>query len=142
MHITFPARTRFEIVFEVRIVRGAAAKFVDHGFGQWRAAQIYASRILSFPPNLSASAIDICRTHAALGKAAFNGPQWECLFHAGTVLGPLERSWILEQCKAIAAKMTVLVPLVRNMEMVWQEYRGDWNAFGKLYHGGDDTWFR
>src|SRR5437016_10698887 len=40
MHITFPARTRFEIVFEVRIVRGAAAKFVDHGFGQWRAAQI------------------------------------------------------------------------------------------------------
>jgi len=109
---------------------------------QWRAAQIYASRILSFPPNLSASAIDICRTHAALGQAAFNGPQWECLFHAGTVLGPLERSWILEQCKAIAAKMTVLVPLVRNMEKVWQEYRGDWNAFGKLYPRKDDTWFR
>jgi hypothetical protein len=110
-------------------------RFYAKMLNQWRAAQIYASRILSFPPNHSAMAIDICRTHAALEQDALNGPQWECLFHAGMVLGPTERKWILDQCRAISAKMTFLIPLVNNIEKVWQEYRGDWNAFGKLYHG-------
>lgn len=111
---------------------------------QWRAAFIYATLILPFPDEdiQIMHAIDICRTTAALGYEAFSGPQWECLFYAGMVLGQVEREWIVDRCKMIAARMPVLSPHVEKLTRVWREGRGEWNLFGKVYPRKEDTWFK
>jgi hypothetical protein len=109
---------------------------------QWRAAFIYASLILPLPDEdvLIKHAIDICRATAALGYEAFSGPQWECLFHAGMVLGQNERQWIIDRCWLIAALLPVLTPQVKRLEQVWREGKHDWNALGRLY-SHKDRWF-
>jgi hypothetical protein len=54
----------------------------------WRAVQIYASLIVNPSPGPDsrvdfdrfAMAVELCRMHAALGKKAIAGPQWQALF--------------------------------------------------------------
>ena len=110
---------------------------------QWRAVYIYAALVPAFfiREVLTGHAVDICRTTAALGYEAFSGPQWECLFYAGMVLGDVEREWIVDRCRIIALLLPVLSPQVERLEQVWREGKGDWNAFGRLYPRKGEAWF-
>jgi hypothetical protein len=111
---------------------------------QWRASFIYAALVLPFPDEdvLTRHAVDICRTTAALGYNAFSGPQWECLFYAGIVLGQAERDWIVDRCWMVAAMLPVLSPHIERLEKVWTECNDDWNMFGRLYPREEERWFK
>lgn len=112
---------------------------------QWRAMYIYAATTLNpftgpdaHSPKILQYAIDICRTHAALGNAGIAGPQWQCLFYAGIVFGkryPEECSWIMERCCEAAAAFPVLTPAIESMPKVWNGEKVHWNALGRLWPG-------
>jgi hypothetical protein len=111
----------------------------------WRAVQIYASLIVNPSPGPDcrtdfdrfAMAVELCRMHAALGKNAIAGPQWQALFWAGFAFGneyPAERNWVLEKEREAAAVFPVYNPQVDRMTTAWTSKRVHWNAFGALWH--------
>ena len=121
----------------------------NHFYGklmnQWRAIYICAATTLNpFPgPDYHSSkilecAIDMCRTHAALGNDGIAGPQWQCLFYAGIIFGKEfvdECDWIMERCRQAAAAFPVITPAVESMPMVWNAETVHWNALGRLWPG-------
>ena len=110
---------------------------------QWRSLWIYASTIVKPIPGPRADipqrikfAVDICRTHAALGKDSFNGPQWWCLFYAGLAFGkhyPLECMWIMERLRETAMQFPVLALAFMNIPGTWAAETVHWNAWGRLF---------
>ena len=111
---------------------------------QWRAVWIYASTIaqpITGPradiPERFQFAVEICRTHAALGRDGLNGPQWWCLFYAGLAFGakqyPLECHWIMERLTEIAIEFPVLRVPFSYMPATWAAERVHWNAWGRLF---------
>lgn len=112
---------------------------------QCRSMYIYAATTLNpstgpdaHSPKILQFAIDICRTHAALGKGGIAGPQWQCLFYAGIIFGkryPEECNWIMERCREAAAAFPVLTPAIENMPKVWEGDTVHWNALGRLWPG-------
>jgi hypothetical protein len=112
---------------------------------QWRAMYIYAATTLNpltgpdaHSPKILQYAIDICRTHAALGNGGIAGPQWQCLFYAGIIFGkpyPKECNWIMDRCCEAAVAFPVLTPAIKNMSKVWKGERVHWNALGRLWPG-------
>jgi hypothetical protein len=121
----------------------------NHFYGklmnQWRAIYIYAATTLnpfpgpeSHPSKILEYAIDMCRTHAALGSDGIAGPQWQCLFYAGIIFGKQfadECGWIMERCRGAAAVFPVITLAVENMPMVWNAETVHWNALGRLWPG-------
>ena len=112
---------------------------------QFRAAWIYASTIvqpITGPradiPERFQFAVEICRTHAALGRDGHNGPQWWCLFYAGLAFGskryPLECDWIMERLEEIVILYPVLWLPFSKMPATWASDSVHWNAGGRLFH--------
>ena len=118
-------------------------RFFAKVLNQWRAVWIYASTIVhpftgprAEIPQRFQFAVEICRTHAALGRDGINGPQWWCLFYAGLAFGkqyPLECNWILEKLNEIAMEFPVLGVPFSNMPAIWTADSVHWNAFGRLF---------
>jgi hypothetical protein len=118
----------------------------NHFYGkvlnQWRAVWIYAS-VVAQPvigphiPGRFQMAVDICRTHAALGVNAINGPQWWPLYYAGLAFGnknyPLECDWIMGMCRKIGRLFPVLLFAMNNMPTTWAEEEVHWNPLGRLF---------
>jgi len=109
---------------------------------QCRAGWLQASMVLNPIPGPQDSdrfntAVDVCRTHAALGDLGVIGPAWQSLFYAGLAFGgrnnyPKECDWIFERLKGIAATFPILAPIMEMMPQVWNRDRVHWNAFGSL----------
>ena len=111
---------------------------------QWRWQSIYNSLIVDPGPGPGPSshdryalAVDICRTHAALGKNAFVGPSWQGLFYAGMVFGGRKQSlkeseWIMERLKAVEAGLPSWKPVIESMPLLWEGKMSHWNGFAGL----------
>jgi hypothetical protein len=83
-------------------------------------------------------AVEICRTHAALGSEAYVGPSWQSLFYAGMVFGgkkryPLESEWILEKLRGVGAVFPTLKPVIEGMPKVWEDEISHWCGISVLY---------
>ena len=116
---------------------------------QWRMQSISNSLMVSpksGPEPLSHNrytlAVDICRTHAALGKEAYIGPSWQSLFYAGMVFGgkmryPLESEWIMERLRIVAAGFPSVRLVIESMPLQWEDEMSHWNGFAVWfrYHG-------
>ena len=112
---------------------------------QWRAARIYATTVAHpVPPsdteatNRFQVAVDICKTHAALGMEGSFGPQWWCLFYAGFGFqgprrNPVECDWIVDRCRGIALYFPILKPVIENMPAIWTLEKFYWNPWGALW---------
>ena len=112
---------------------------------QWRMLSIWNSLIvhpLTGPEPLSHGryqlAVEICRTHAAMGSEGYVGPSWQCLFFAGMVFGgkkryPLESEWILDRLREVAMVFPTLRPVVEAMPTLWERERSHWYGFAELY---------
>jgi len=109
---------------------------------QWRAINLWVSFIChpktgQFPlsDNRLELAIDICRTHAALGIEGVLGTEWHCLFYAGLVFGdwfPEGTEWILGKLKDVSRRYCILGPMFENIPVVWSMEDIHWNALGRL----------
>jgi hypothetical protein len=116
---------------------------------QWRMQSISNSLMVSpksGPEPLSHNrytlAVDICRTHAALGKEAYIGPSWQSLFYAGMVFGgkkryPLESEWIMEKLRIVGAGFPSVRLVIESMPLQWEDEMSHWNGFAAWfrYHG-------
>lgn len=112
---------------------------------EWRMLGIRDSLIAypySGPEPLShgryALAVDICRTHAAMGANAYIGPSWMSLFFAGMVFGgkhryPLESQWILDQLRGIALLVPTIKPVAEAMPGLWEQEISHWCGFSDLF---------
>jgi hypothetical protein len=115
---------------------------------QWRAGRLQASLVLHPIPGPQGphdstrfqTAVEICRTHAALGGLGFAGPAWQSLFYAGLAFGgdrnyPKECDWILERLRGIAETFPIISPLVERMPGAWNADVVHWNVLGNLLPG-------
>jgi len=112
---------------------------------QWRMLCIYNSLIISPDPGPEPAshdrynlAVDICRTHAALGMNAYIGPSWQTLFYAGMVFAgrkgyPEESEWILERLEVVAAGLPTWRPVIESMPLMWESEMSHWNGFAGLF---------
>ena len=112
---------------------------------QWRMAALWASMAAHPIPgpepvshNRYTLAVEIGRTHAALGKEGFRGPSWHSLFFAGLAFGgkkryPLECEWLLEMLRAVAVAFPVLMPVMEGMPALWESNTFDWTGLAKIY---------
>lgn len=111
---------------------------------QWRWQSIYNSLIVDPGPGPGPSshdryalAVDICRTHAALGENAFVGPSWQGLFYAGMVFGgkkqsPKESEWIMERLKVVVEGLPSWKRVIESMPLLWEGEMSHWNGFAGL----------
>jgi hypothetical protein len=114
---------------------------------QWRTIMIWVSLIIHPVPgpgpyshNRYAHAVDICRTHAALGREAFVGPSWQCLYFAGLAFGgsklyPMESRWCLEQLELTGRVFPMVAALVKAMPSVWEADAFAWTGLADLFEG-------
>lgn len=112
---------------------------------QWRTVLLWVSLIVHPVPGLGpysdnryATAVDICRTHAALGAEAMVGPSWQCLYFAGMVFGgrklyPMESQWILDQLRFIGVVYPMVARLVDAMPSVWEADAFVWTGLADLF---------
>src|SRR5579862_5117453 len=112
---------------------------------QWRTAMIWISLIVHPIPgpgpyshNRYAHAVDICRTHAALGREAMVGPSWQYLYFAGLVFGgsklyPMESQWILDQLRLTGLVYPMVAELVKVMPSVWEADTFVWTGLADLF---------
>ena len=112
---------------------------------QWRTIMIWVSLILHPVPgpgpyahNRYSLAVDICRTHAALGQEAFVGPSWQCLHFAGLAFGgaklhPMETRWLLVQLQLTGRFFPTVAALVEVMPSVWEADEFVWTGLADLY---------
>jgi len=112
---------------------------------QWRAMSIFASLVINPRPgpephssNRFQNAVEICRTHVALGQEGYIGPSWQCLFYAGVAFGgtnlyPMESGWVLDTLKRIVSVLPFLEPIVARMPRVWNAEYVHWNSFAQLW---------
>jgi hypothetical protein len=82
-------------------------------------------------------ALDICRTHAALGEDGVILPIWQCLLFAGLAFGgskvyPRECEWILDRCSNIAKALPVIHCALEGMVVCWDLETVDWNVMGRI----------
>jgi hypothetical protein len=113
---------------------------------QWRMTLLWISFIVHPVPgpepishNRYTHAVDICRTHAALGKEGFIGPAWQALFFAGAALGgkkryPMESEWLLDTLRNIALAYPVLIPVMEVMPIAWESDHFHWTGLAVLYN--------
>ena len=113
---------------------------------QWRMTVLWSS-LGAYPVpgphpiehNRYTHAVEICRTHAALGKEGFKGPSWHALYFAGVALGgksryPLECECLLDTLRAVAVAFPVLVPVMEAMPALWESTEFDWTGLAKIYN--------
>jgi hypothetical protein len=117
----------------------------------WRAGWIQASTIVhpftgpeTTQGNRFQMAVDICRTHAALGEDAVILPSWQCLFFAGLAFGgkkvyPRECGWILERCLGVATAFPVIESVIEGTVASWEAETVHWNAMGRVLPGAELT---
>jgi len=112
---------------------------------QWRMLCIWSSLSVHpfpgpepMPHNRYSLAVDICKTHAALGKEANVGPSWQCLFYAGMALGgkkryPLECEWIEERLQEVAMFFPSAKPVIDRIPTLWEKEKASWCGFSEFY---------
>jgi hypothetical protein len=113
---------------------------------QWRMTHLWISLIVRPVPgpepishNRYTHAVEICRTHAALGKEGFIGPTWQALFFAGAALGgkkryPMESEWLLNTLRNIALAYPVLIHVMEAMPAAWESDHFHWTGLAMLYN--------
>jgi hypothetical protein len=125
-------------------------RFYAKLLNQWRAGWIQASTIVhpftgpETQGNRFQMAVDICRTHAALGEDGVILPSWQCLFFAGLAFGgmkvyPRECGWILERCLGIATAFPVVTSFIDGMLVSWEAGTVHWNAMGRVLPSAELT---
>jgi hypothetical protein len=113
---------------------------------QWRMVHLWISLIVHPVPgpepishNRYTHAVEICRTHAALGKHGFIGPAWQSLFFAGAGLGgkkryPMESKWLLDTLRSIAMAYPTLIAVMEAMPRMWEADHFHWTGLAVLYN--------
>jgi len=86
-------------------------------------------------------AVDLCRTHAALGpEQTFLGAEKACgLYLAGVIFGgpdmySAESRWVLEQLEDVKPFYPIAVPLINNLNHVWKVKGNYWDALRSAPH--------